>query len=209
MGNREEIDEGEGERAAEIEEVFRELTERDTPKPVQYTPQIIDTASLQQTWPSIPVDVTGRQNSVFEKLASLSERYPNGYVPPHELGKRLYDGQNVLFLNEEERAQALEEANKLSRQRADALSVRKGELLEPDEVAFGPVQREEKQALIESLVQGKYPTLESQVTDKPPVVGNVVRNLWNNETFRMAGKSTQFMEKFQTLLAASRPVKRG
>ncbi|KAL4752690.1 hypothetical protein BDW72DRAFT_191851 [Aspergillus terricola var. indicus] len=193
---------------AELEDVYRELSEKTKPTATRYEPQAPSLQSLSETWPSLPTDVTATTAGVAEKLSLLSERYPNGYVPPYTLGKRLIEGKYVRFTSEAERIEALEAAKKFAQEAADKLSQEKGELVEPQAVKFQGAKGGEYKTLIESLAQGKYPMVETASTDKPPVVGEILRNIRNNESYQAPGKKAQFMAKLETLLLSNRPVKR-
>lgn len=201
-----EVDEGEDARAAEIQEIEQEQAAKARPVPVRYDPREIDFSTLKETWPSLPTDANARSAGVLEKLVSLGGRFPSGYVPPYELGRRLWKGQSVLFENEAEKAEAMEEVKRLAQLRADKLSQRKGDLVESREVKFSAVNAEDTKTLVETFAQGKYPTLESG-KDQPAVLGDVMRNLRNNWTYQTAGKRPQFLAKVESLLASSR-VKR-
>jgi hypothetical protein len=190
---------------AEVEEAYVQLSKASVPAPIRYTPQPPE-ANLTETWPSLPAGVTARTAGVVEKLSWLSDRFPNGYVPPHELGKRLFEGRSVQFFNQDEKNNAVAEAQKLARKRADTLSQRKGDLVEPEDVGFKQMSALDKRALVEKLVQGNYPKLETVLADKPSVLAGVVKNLNNNETYRTAGKSSQFISKIESLLAPGRPA---
>lgn len=203
-----EEEEGDESRAAEIEEVFREQAEKEKPSPVRYNPAEYDISRLKATWPSLPIGETGRAGSVLEKLSWMSSRYPNGYEPPHELAKRLFNGERVFFSNEQEKEQVMQEAKKLAQERADKLTQRKGDLVEPEDTSFVPISRDEREMLIRELVQGKYASLETQDAGKPSILGEVRRNLENNETYRSAGKQSQFLDKLESLLASGQRAKR-
>lgn len=200
--------EGNREREAEIEAVMGDLAQKARPVQVQYNPQDPTFSTVKETWPSIPSDARASSAGILQKLSSVSERYPNGYVPPHELGRQLYRGQKVQFFNEEEKREALGEAGRLARQRADKLSQKKGELIEPEEVNFEPISAEHQKALVQSLAQGIYPKSQPQQGKKPPVVGNIMNNLSNNQTYQTTGKSAQFLNKFESLLSSGKPAKR-
>lgn len=199
---------GNREREAEIEAVMGDLAREARPVPVQYKPQVPTFESMRETWPSFPTDATANSAGVIEKLSTISGRYANGYIPPHELGKQLYRGQKVHFFSEQEKADAMQEVNRLARQRADKLSQKKGDLIEPEEVTFEPINAEYQKALVQSLAQGIYPKPEPNQEGKAPVLGDIMNNLRNNETYRTTGKSSQFLNKFESLLASSRPAKR-
>ncbi|KAI9367825.1 hypothetical protein BJX61DRAFT_537752 [Aspergillus egyptiacus] len=192
----------------QLEDVYRELAEKSKPVPTSYQPQPPDLQNLSETWPSVPMDVATTTAGVVEKLSLLSERYPNGYVPPHELGKRLFEGKYVHFKNEEEKAAALGAAKKYAEETADKLTQEKGELVDPQPVEFQSVKGDEHKSLLESLVQGKYPMVEAAPAESSPVVGQVFRSLGNNETYQVAGKKSQFMAKVESLLKPSHPAKR-
>ncbi|KAL4927936.1 uncharacterized protein BDV17DRAFT_282376 [Aspergillus undulatus] len=193
--------------AAEAENAYRELAEQAKPVPTRYQPQAPSLQGLSETWPSFPTDIKATTAGVTEKLSSLSERYPNGYVAPLELGRRLFEGKFVRFTSEEEKAEALEAAKNYAQEAADKLSQGKGELVDPEAVILQALQGEGHKSLIESLVQGKYPTVET-TENQSPVLGEVLRNLRNNETYQASGKRSQFLEKMESLLAVNRPVKR-
>ena len=123
------MEEGDDVREAEIEAVYRDLAEKSKPVPSVYTPLALDSSAMRETWPSLPTDSSAKAAGVLEKLSAISGRFPNGYIPPHELGKRLYEGQNVRFFNEEEKVQAIKEAKRLAQKHADKMSQRKGESL--------------------------------------------------------------------------------
>ncbi|EAW15072.1 uncharacterized protein ACLA_057280 [Aspergillus clavatus NRRL 1] len=198
----EEVDES---SQAEIENVYVRLSKTSTSIASRYNPQLADHSALVETWPSLPIDIAAKKAGVIEKLSMLSDRFPNGYVPPHELGKRFLVGRNVRFHNEEEKSLALAEAQRLAQQRADTLSQRKGNLVEPEDVTFKQLSEGNKSTLIEKLVRGSYTKLETQPADKPQVLDEVLKNLRNNETYRSAGKSSQFVAKVESLLASGRP----
>lgn len=192
--------------AAAIKQLELDAESKGRPVPVRYEPREIDFSTLKDTWPSLPTDVNARSAAVLEKLSTLSGRFPGGYVPPYELGRRLWKGQSVLFESEAEKAQALEEVKRLSQERADKISLKKGETVKPREIKFNPVSGEHTQKLMKTFVQGKYPALETS-KDQPAIMGDVLRNIRNNATYQTAGKRPQFLAKVESLLASSR-VKR-
>lgn len=200
------MDEGDDLRAAEIEQIEQEKAARARPTPVRYDPKDIDFSTLKETWPSLPTDADAQSAAVLEKLTSLSGRFPNGYVPPYELGRRLWKGQSVLFENEAEKVEAMNEVERLAQVRADNMSQRKGDLVEPRKVEFSAIKEDDAKTLVATFAQGKYPALEAR-KDQPAVLGEVIRNLRNNGTYQTAGKQPQFLAKVESLLASSR-VKR-
>ncbi|KAL4912191.1 hypothetical protein BDW62DRAFT_215214 [Aspergillus aurantiobrunneus] len=195
-------------QVAELDNVYQELSEKTKPTRIYYQPQSPDFQSLSETWPSFPTDITATTASIAEKLSLLSERYPNGYVPPYILGKRIFEGEYVQFRSEKERAEGLDAAKRFAQGAADKLSQEKGELVDPRVVSFQGVKSEAHKPLIESLAQGKYPTVETTQRNKPPVVGEILKNLTNNETYQASGKRSQFLAKLESLLVVNRPVKR-
>ncbi|KAJ5180381.1 hypothetical protein N7492_003591 [Penicillium capsulatum] len=202
---RAEVDVDDEEQAAAIKQIEQDQILQARPTPVRYEPREIDFSTLRETWPSLPTDANGRTAAVLEKLSLLAARFPNGYVPPYELAWRMWKGQNVLFESEAEKAEALEEVQRISRARADKMSVKKGDLVEPREIKFGALDAKDSAALLETYVQGKYPAV--QASKDQPVLGEVVKNLRNNGTYQTAGKRPQFLAKVESLLASGR-VKR-
>lgn len=198
-----ESDEGEDAQAALIDKVLEEQIVKARPTPIRYEPQEINYSTLKSTWPSLPTDVNASSAAVYEKLASLGGRIADGYIPPYELGRRLWKGQNVLFNSEAEKAGALEETKRLAQLRADKISQRKGDLVEPRIVEFSPLNAENTKSLIETYVQGKYPTAEA-AKDGHAVLGEATKNLRNNGTYQTPGKNSQFMAKLESLVNAGR-----
>ncbi|KAE8348081.1 hypothetical protein BDV28DRAFT_114955 [Aspergillus coremiiformis] len=202
------MEEGDDSQRTQMESVYRELAEKARPTPCRYNPRTPDFSNLKETWPSFPTDATASTAEVVEKLSLLSDRFPNGYVPPHELGARLFRGQFVRFLDEDEKSQAIAEAKKLSQQRADKYSQRRGNLIEPEDIVFTPIGAGGRNSLIQYFVRGAYPRLNTEQPVKSPVFGEVSRNLRNNESYQASGKSLQFLAKVESLLVSHRPVKR-
>ncbi|PTU23773.1 hypothetical protein P175DRAFT_0496908 [Aspergillus ochraceoroseus IBT 24754] len=199
-------EEGDDVQKAELENVYQELAEKTKPTPTRYQPQPPSLQNLSETWPSLPIGTTASAAGVVDKLSLLSGRTIDGYVPPNELGKRLFEGQYVRFLSEEERSEALAAAKSLAQEQADKLSQEKGDLVDPQPVNFKRASEEEQKSLVQSLVQGKYPGIKPN--KESPLFGEIVRNLRNNETYQAAGKSSQFMTKIESLMASRRPAKR-
>jgi hypothetical protein len=193
---------------AEIEEVLYEQEKKERPKPVRYDPMQYDFANLKETWPSVPIGTNGRASSVYEKLALMSDRYANGYYAPRELAQKLYKGEQVFFQSEQEKQQVVEEARKLAQDRADKLAQRKGDTVDPEDMSFKAITEDHQKDLISQFVTGKYTTLESTNDGKSPVINEVIRNLANNETYRTAGKQTQFLGKLESLLTPPQRAKR-
>lgn len=201
-----ENDEGEDAQAAAIEQIQQEQIIKSRPIPVRYEPKEINYSNLKETWPSIPTDTNSRSAAVYEKLSSLGGRIANGYIPPYELGRRLWKGQSVLFKDEDEKAEALKEIKRLAQLRADRISQSKGDLVEPRNVEFNPIDAESTRSLMETFVQGKYPTSEAG-KDRPAVLTEVTKNLRNNGTYQSTGKTSQFMAKIESLVSAGRHTK--
>ncbi|KAJ5728564.1 uncharacterized protein N7483_003072 [Penicillium malachiteum] len=201
-----EKDDSEEITAAAIDQIELDQVMKARPAPIRYEPKDIDVSALQETWPAFPTDTAARSAAVAEKLASLSGRYANGYIPPYELGRRLWKGENVLFNSEAERSEAMEEVQRLSQVRADKISQKKGDLVEPKKIEFGGLNAEDTKSLIDTYASGKYPSVEVG-KDQPAVLAEVMKNLRNNGTYQTAGKRPQFLAKVEALMASSR-VKR-
>ncbi|KAJ5205633.1 hypothetical protein N7491_003738 [Penicillium cf. griseofulvum] len=201
-----EKDDGEDAEGAAIDQVLEEQIIKSRPTPIRYEPQEINYSTLKQTWPSIPTDLNSRSAAVYEKLSTLGGRVANGYIPPYELGRRMWKGQNVLFTSETEKAEAMEEIKRLAQLRADRISQRKGDLVEPRNVEFSPIDAGTTKSLIETYVQGNYPASEVG-KDGHAVLGEVSKNLRNNGTYQTTGKTAQFMAKIESLVSAGRNAK--
>jgi hypothetical protein len=187
---------------------LNEQEKKERPKPVRYDPVQYNFANLKETWPSIPIGPAGQASSVYEKLALMSDRFANGYSPPHELAQRLYRGEQVFLQSEQEKNQVLEEANKLAQDRADKLAQRKGNTVDPEEVSFKTLTEDTQKELIAQFVSGKYTTLKSTNEEKSLLINEVKRNLANNETYRTVEKQAQFLGKLESLLRPPQRAKR-
>ncbi|KAH8701149.1 hypothetical protein BGW36DRAFT_141785 [Talaromyces proteolyticus] len=197
-------EEGGDAKDADIEGILNNKTLQ---VPVRYTPVQHDTSNLNETWPSLPIGKTATTESVLEKLNFMSRRYANGYMPPQELAKRLFDGDRVFFRNEEEKKETIDEFKKLSQERADKLTQRKGDIVEAEDANFTALSNDDRDALVGQLVRGNYARW-TQDRSSHPVLGEVERQLLNNETYRFEGKQSGFVTKFQSLLASGQPAKR-
>ncbi|EGC47367.1 conserved hypothetical protein [Histoplasma capsulatum var. duboisii H88] len=191
------------------EKAFLEQWERDRPKPVRYNPQGYNIDNLQRTWPALPMGVTGPKEALHERLAWMSERYPNGFEPTDLLAQRIHQGKWTYFYSEEEKNEAVELARKIAAQRADKLTDRKGSLVQPEDMLFEPVNETQKQQLVSRLVSGEYKSeqarwLEEHET-RHPVMKDVLRNLANNSTWQSPHK-TQFLEVLSKSLPKPKAV---
>lgn len=201
-----EDEQDEGATGAQIESILREQLEKAAPVPIQHHPRQYDFSALKETWPSLPTSTSGRVSSAFEKMLWLGDRYPNGYVPPYELAKRLYSGERVFFLSEEEKTEALDEARKLAQQRADSVSKEKGDLVDPEEIVFEEIGEEDQVRLMGSLVKGDYTKNDGSLPKQSPVLGDIMKKLANNPTYQTAGKREQFSAKLDSLLGPRRQL---
>ncbi|PCG93548.1 Hypothetical protein PENO1_083090 [Penicillium occitanis (nom. inval.)] len=200
-------DPSEAGRESDLDAVFKEVQDAKKPKTVRYTPVTYDAAALKDTWPSLPTGTTGSTGTVVERLNLMSRRYGHGYVSPQELAKRLFEGERVFFSSEEEKKTVMEEVTRLAQDRADKLSQRKGDVIEPEDSSFVSIKDEERKALVGQIVRGEYEGWQKG-TVRHPVLDEVQRQLYNNETYRLAGKQAEFMSKFQSLLASAQRAKR-
>ncbi|KAJ5779052.1 hypothetical protein N7457_006772 [Penicillium paradoxum] len=182
-----ENDDGEDAQAAAIDQIQQEQIIKSRPTPIRYEPREINYSNLKETWPSIPTDTNSRSAAIYEKLSILG-------------------GRSVLFNDENEKAGALEEVKRLAQLRADRISQRKGDLVEPRNVEFNPIDAESTKSLMETYVQGKYPTFKGK--DGHAVLAEVTKNLGNNGTYQTTGKTSQFMAKIESLVSTGRNTKR-
>ncbi|RAL07478.1 uncharacterized protein BO97DRAFT_446844 [Aspergillus homomorphus CBS 101889] len=191
-----------------VDEKYRELAEQARPVPIRYDPEPVTMDSLKETWPSLPTDVGAHAAGVAEKLSSLSARFAHGYVSPSEMGRRLFQGKYVRFLDDAEKSLAVAEAQRLSQELAEKLSQRKGDLVDPNAVTFNPIDEKDRKALIELLVKGKYPKSLGDQSVQSPILDRIAKNLKNNGTYSPAGKDMQFFAKVESLLTSGRPTNR-
>jgi hypothetical protein len=163
--------------------------------------------ALKDTWPSLPTGKTGSTGTIVERLNLASRRFGHGYVSPYELAKRLFEGERVFFNSDEEKKAVMEEVDRMAVERADKLTQRKGDLVEPEDSSFAPIKADDRKALVGQLVRGQYEGWQKGSV-RHPVLDEVQRQLFNNETYRMTGKQAAFMGKFQSLLASAQRTKR-
>ncbi|QGA19960.1 hypothetical protein EYB26_007658 [Talaromyces marneffei] len=194
-------------RGNDLDAVYKEVQNASKPKTVRYTPVTYDAAALKDTWPSLPTGKAGSTGTVVERLNLMSRRFGHGYVSPQELAKRLFEGERVFFSSEEEKKTVMAEVTRLAQDRADKLTQRKGDLIEPEDSSFASIKDEDRKALVGQIVRGKYEGWQKGNV-RHPVLDEVQRQLYNNETYRMTGKQAEFMGKFQALLASAQRAKR-
>jgi hypothetical protein len=188
---------------ASEEAYYLEKQEQKRPKPVRYNPEGYDIEKLRQTWPSLPIGGTASVGSVLERLAWMSDRLVNGYDSPQELAKRVHEGKRVLFASDEEKTRVIELANEMAAERAKKLTERKGQIVEPEHVSFEVISEEDKRAILEKLVAGKYPKVETTMVEASPIIADVLRNLRNNETYQRA-EGKRFMGKLMESLPSGK-----
>ncbi|CAG7935970.1 unnamed protein product [Penicillium olsonii] len=191
---------GEDAQAALIEQIQQEQVIQSRPTAVRYEPVEIDLSSLRNTWPQIPTDANAHSATVYQELSRRSGRIAGGYLAISELGRRLQRQQNVVFHSESEKAEALEEANRLSRQIANQVSERRGELCEAHEVQFRQTGPESPriQAIMKSRVVGQYPLKKSEA-DAHPALVQLQEKLRNNRTY--TGQSGKFLDEMKRLMS--------
>ncbi|PGH18512.1 hypothetical protein AJ80_04482 [Polytolypa hystricis UAMH7299] len=188
---------------ASAEAYYLEKQEAERPKPVRYDPEGTDTQKLKPTWPSLPIGATANAESISEKLSWMGDRFANGYDPPAELAKRVYDGKRVLFASEEEKTRVMELVHEMAAEKAEVLTERKGAVVEPEDMAFESTNNPERKHLLDSLVIGNYPKLEPPA-DASPVIADVLRTLRNNESYQTA-ETKAFMDKLVGSLPSAKP----
>lgn len=194
-------------RGNDLDAVYKEVQNASKPKTVRYTPVTYDATALKDTWPSLPTGTTGSTGTVVERLNLMSRRFGHGHVSPQELGKRLFEGERVFFSSEEEKKTVMAEVSRLAQDRADKMTQRKGDLIEPEDSSFASIKDDERKALVGQIVRGEYEGWQKGDV-RHPVLDEVQRQLYNNETYRTTGKQAEFMGKFQTLLASVQRAKR-
>ncbi|KKZ65332.1 hypothetical protein EMCG_08848 [[Emmonsia] crescens] len=192
------------------EKAFLEQWERDRPKPVRYNPHGYNIDNLQRTWPALPMGETGPKEALHERLAWMSERYPNGFEPTDLLAQRIHQGKWTYFYSEEEKNEAVALAQKMAAERADKLTDRKGTLVQPEDMSFQPMDETQKKQLVSRLVSGEYKSEQTQWVEehgaRHPVMKNVLRNLANNSTWQAPHK-TQFLEALSKSLPKPKAVR--
>ncbi|EXJ78061.1 hypothetical protein A1O3_09222 [Capronia epimyces CBS 606.96] len=154
--------------------------------------------TLRADWPNTPLSGTGLTESVQQRIEWLAHRIPHGYQTPMQLAERYYKGYFTRFESEEEKEEVLALAAEMARKRADEVTERKSVEAELKDMSFEDVasRSEERKALAETYVRGKYPEVEKQ---SMPFLDQVVRNLNNNETYNDL-QAEQFMQTLQKLV---------
>ncbi|KAK2811938.1 hypothetical protein FQN50_001645 [Emmonsiellopsis sp. PD_5] len=194
------------ERAAE-EAAYLEQWEEDRVKPVRYAPQGSSVENLQRTWPALPIGETGPMEALHERLAWMSERYVNSFEPTDLLAQRIHKGEWVYFNNEQEKQEAVEAAKKMAAERAEMLTERKAEEIEPEDMSFKSMDETQRKQLVGRLVTGEYAREVKEERDtlpSHPFYTDVLRNLRNNPTYQGPHR-----EQFLDVLAKAMPKVKG
>lgn len=162
--------------------------------------QDLSLEALRADWPNTPLSGTGLTESVQQRIEWLAHRIPHGYQTPMQLAERYYKGYFTRFESEEEKKEVLALAAEMARKRADEVTERKNVEVSPQDMSFDDVvsRAEERKALAETFVKGKYPEPQKQ---KMPFLDQVVRNLNNNETYNGL-QTEQFMQTVQKFIPA-------
>ncbi|KAK2749809.1 hypothetical protein FQN55_003045 [Onygenales sp. PD_40] len=194
------------ERAAE-EAAYLEQWENDRVKPVRYAPQGSSVENLQRTWPALPIGETGPVEALHERLVWMSERYVNSFEPTDLLAQRIHKGEWVYFNSEQEKNEAVEAAKKMAAERAEMLTERKAEVIEPEDMSFKPMNETQRKQLVSRLVTGEYEQEVKEERDtvpSHPFYTDVLRNLRNNPTYQGPHR-----EQFLDVLATAMPKVKG
>lgn len=155
-------------------------------------------SDLRMDWPPTPLSSAGLTESVQQRIEWLAHRIPHGYHTPMQLAERYSKGYFTRFESKEEKEKVLELASQLAREKADKYTEKKGEEVQPEDMAFEGVasRKVERDGLADRYVRGKYPVVEKQ---KMPFLDQIVRNLNNNGTYQTA-KTEMFMQTVQKLM---------
>ena len=154
---------------------------------------------LHADWPNTPLSTTGLAESVQQRIEWLAHRIPHGYQTPVQLAERYAKGHLTRFESEEEKETVMKLAADIAQNKAQVVMEKKGTEIKAKDMSFVDVasRPEERGALADRYVRGKYPELLKQ---KMPFLDQIVRNLRNNGTYHDLEKQ-QFMETVQKLMA--------
>ncbi|EGD95955.1 hypothetical protein TESG_03417 [Trichophyton tonsurans CBS 112818] len=201
----EEEAQGQGEEdMEEFVEYEQEFQERGKHKPaVRYNPQPYTAETLKETWPALAIDAASNTSTIREKLSWFGESYVGCEELPEDLAKRVYQGKRVLFSSETQKTETMKFVKQLASEHATKLSQRKGETVEPADVQFENVSKDEKSQMISSLIRGAYDQPFKLDADASPILKNVLRNLSNNHTYH-----TEHTQRFMGSLMQNLPLKK-
>lgn len=200
-------DSGDGDKGEEdamgalIEQIQKQQIVESRPTPVRYEPQEISLSSLKVMWPRIPTDANARSAAVYQELSRRGGRIAGGYLSIRELGRRLYEKRTTVFHSETEKAQALEEANRLSKRHANLHSRRLGELCEPKDISFvnHTPENRDMQKHLQPLVHGVYPNAGNTPSYEHHELSRAQERLRHNATFTQH-QSQDFVKKLNDLV---------
>ena len=184
------------------EEYLRERERKNYEVAVPYQVEDLSRESLLGVGPAVAVGEFGMSELVEEKLRLVARSsMMEGRAGREEAVRRVLAGGLVRFETEEEKEEALAEAEKISKEVAELKSERKGELVEPEAIEFVGLEEEERQAVMESLLKGEYAIEGEGAGDG--VMGHLMRSTSRNETYLSKDKSA-LLEKVRTLLPAQK-----
>lgn len=166
----------------------------------EHEPVDLTIEDLRADWPVVPSGGEALVEGVMGKMRWMARRLNHGYNTPQELAERLHEGEFMGFESQEEKEQILEAFRERTVQKADRLTDRKGEVVEPEDASFQAMAESERKQFAAQFVKGEYPVKRKHAF---PFMTEVDRMLNNNETYNPKQKA-QLMDTIEALLPERR-----
>lgn len=185
---------------AELDDYMTKHIDRpDNPtEAITYNPKRQSSEDLQKDWPNTPLSSTGLTASVVQKIEWLARRIPHGYQTPEQLAEHFAKGNLTKFESEEEKQMVLKIAQDMAKQRAEKITEKKGEQVQPKDMSMVDLNTasDDKQSFLNDMVKGQFTELEKQ---RMPFLDNILKTLRNNETYNPR-ETNKFMAKVQSMM---------
>ena len=187
-----------------VKQYFATKAEAARPKAIRHEPVVYTAQSLEETWPSLPIESEVAASSILDKMNWMGERYLGSFESVQELAERVLDGKRVMFRSDEERDEVMEIVKKTATEKGEKLTERKGTVVEPQDVTFQTLTEKERMELVGSVIAGQYEAIDQT---KPGVLAQVNKNLCNNQTYNNE-QSAQFVNALTKFLPKAKQAAR-
>jgi hypothetical protein len=171
-------------------------------KPIPYEPRNHDTQELRLDWPNTPLTSSGLTESVIQKVTWLARRLPHGHWTPSQIAERYEEGHMIRFASEDEKTKVLELAAQLANARADKMTERTQQAVDPKDMSFQSLMdgkhKPETMGVLDAMARGVYQQPGKQ---ERAFMDGIVKKLSMNETYKGID-ADKFMGRVRKLIGS-------
>ncbi len=193
---------------AEVEYMnMKSIKEAGEPVPFEPSDITIESLGIEGPLPAVIAGEVGMTAVVDNTIRVLADRRAGSFDKVADLARNFRKGEFVRFDNDAEKDAVLLRARKASEAEAIRLSERKGEVVDEKDATFETLSEEDRTALLEKLIQGRYSGLGEGQRDAG-VLGEIQRVTAMNETYTDRN-TTSFVGKVSSMLPARGTARAG